>query len=299
MIDVTPDDVLLTPSRERVQPRIDVLQPGDARLSGDDVLLGKAKLISPQIDALATVNVRGTPGDDVSLWRFGFIQLKFVTEAWAHYRGEAATQGSVFLAMDRPPARLKQLCRDCIRGAAPGRSFPFYYADGTPTIGLLSVRMTAVLPAGTRIPSQGVLPLSLRFRDSPDNSFSLSRFNGKNNQINNLYSLQYAGAYVTMFAIQKGSHGPIIVLRSFQWNVRWRAHFGLDRVRNRVQLPPRRGDVMEMNISHVVTGAPNDARFRRAILDSSLPICNDLLDHARAAPVIHESIKWEDWNVLH
>jgi hypothetical protein len=106
MAEVTPDDVVLTRWRDQNPLAITLIQPSTA------VPSGAANLTSPWIHAMATVRVRGSPGEDVGLWRLGFIQLKFITDEWAHYRGPTRTQGSVFVSMDRPPARPQQLCRD-------------------------------------------------------------------------------------------------------------------------------------------------------------------------------------------
>ena len=103
-----------------------------------------------------------------------------------------------------------------------------------------------------------------------------------------------------MFAAQKGPGKPIVILKSFQWNVRWRAHFGKNVAGGPiVQLPSRPGDVLDMNLSHVVKGAPNDSRFERFVLDSRLPNCNAVIRSSHAHPIVHESAKWENWKVTH
>ena len=51
------------------------------------------------------MTVRGAPGDDVGFWRFGFIQLGFINEDWAHYCNDNPAEGSVFVAgIDRLPS---------------------------------------------------------------------------------------------------------------------------------------------------------------------------------------------------
>jgi hypothetical protein len=102
-----------------------------------------------------------------------------------------------------------------------------------------------------------------------------------------------------MFAVQKGPGNPIVVMKSFQWNVRWRAHFRTDAA-GMLQQVPGRGDVQDVNISHVVNGPPNDPRFQNSILDTSLPNCVDLIHQAFADPrAMRTSKKWEDWDVTH
>jgi hypothetical protein len=252
------------------------------------------------------VTLRGSPGEDVSFWRFGFIQLKFITDDWAHYRGDAETDGSVFLAMDRPPSRPQQLCRDSLaKGGVLGTvaRFPFlgpviFYDTETPLTSVWGGRIAGFLPMGTRIPAGGALLLTILFSDNPERFYDLTRVNNKAVKLNFLYSLQNGAAYATMFAVQRGPDQPIEVMKSFQWNVRWRAHF--DRQAGQtVQRPARSGDVMDMNISHVVKGEPNDARFQKSIFDTRLPNCNVVLRAAHAKPVVLESTKWEDWKVTH
>lgn len=104
---------------------------------------------------------------------------------------------------------------------------------------------------------------------------------------------------LTMFAVQKGPRKPLEVLKSFQWNVRWRAHFETKRGVATSQIPQREGDVAEMNISHVVIGPPNDPLIRRGILNTTLPKCIGVTQGAFTSPVILESTKWEDWKVQH
>jgi|GEM_PF-6658390 hypothetical protein len=304
MADVT--DVTLTPFQDPGAPAITLVQPGTTGMNPHVAVTGAVNLTSPKIHAIAGVTVRGTPGEDVSFWRFGFIQLKFITDEWAHYRGDTPAEGSIFVAMDRPPARPQQLCRDSAGFINPFARLPylelviFYY----PEEGMLSSlgdRITGVLPLGKKIPASGKMALAFIYMDSPGRSFAidLTRVNHKVPTLNFLYSLYSGNAYVTMFAVQKGVGQPIEVMKSFQWNVRWRAHFGRNNIAGHVLLPPRPGDVTDMNISHVVNGPPNDPLFRRSILDTRLPNCLNVVQHAFTHPVVLESTRWEDWKVQH
>jgi hypothetical protein len=300
MAEVTADDVVLSVWRDQDPTAITLVQPG-ARL------FGAALLTTSWIYALATVTVRGIPGEDVGLWRFGFIQLKFITDDWLHYRNADRTEGSVFVAMDRPPSRPQQLCRD-FRGKwweigrllqrSPFMGPLIFYDYEAPLTGLWGVEAAGFLPKGTRIPAGGALLFTILFSDSPKRGYDLVRVNVKRQMPNDLYSLQNGAAFVTIFAAQKGPNQPIVMLKSFQWNVRWRAHFGRQGGLI-VQLPPRTGDVMDMNISHVVKGTPNDVRFQHSVLDTRLPYCNPVHEKAFDNPVVHESKKWEDWEVRH
>jgi hypothetical protein len=233
--------------------------------------------------------------------------LGFINNDWAHYRNPGPAEGSVFVARDRPPALSQQLCRDSV--AEIGLSgalqrFPYvgpiiFYDPETPITDWWNRRITGFLPLGTKILTGGKLIFTVLFSDSPSpHWWGLNRVNNIAVQVNQLYSLQYSRAFATMFAFQKGPGKPVEVLKSFQWNVRWRAHFGMQAGFN-VQLPARPGDVMDMNISKVWKGTPSDPRFRFRVLDTTLPICNAQIPEAVKNQVVRESKTHEDWKVTH
>jgi hypothetical protein len=163
MADVTPSDVILTPWQDPGAPAITLIQPGTKGMGAHIALAGTVNLTSPDIHAKATVTVRGAPGEDVSFWRLGFIQLKFITDEWAHYRGDTPAEGSSFVAMDRPPARTQQVCRDSAGTISPLARLPyleplFYYAEEGMQ-GLFGDRITGILPLGTKLPATGKINL--------------------------------------------------------------------------------------------------------------------------------------------
>jgi len=305
MADVTPADVILTPWRDPGAPAITLIQPGTPGMNPHVAVTGSVNLTSPEIHAIASVTVRGTPGEDVSFWRFGFIQLKFITDEWAQYRGTTPQDGSILVAMDRPPARPQQLCRDSAGLIGPLARLPFleplfyYPEEGMP--GFLGDRITGVMPLGRKIPPSGKMILVFIYMDGPGRSFAidLTRVNNTKQTLNFLYSLYSGSAFMTMFAVQKGPGQPIEVLKSFQWNVRWRAHFDRNNAAGHVLLPPRTRDFTDMNISHVVNGPPNDPVIRRSILDPNLPNCLAVIQHAFTHPVVVESDGWADFKVRH
>jgi hypothetical protein len=307
LANVTPADVDLRTERDAGAPTITLIAPGDVSLGGGARgRAGAANLESPEIRATATVTVRGAPGDDVGFWRFGFIQLKYITDEWAHYRGSTPADGSVFVAMDRPPARPQQLCRDTAGVINPLSRLPFleapiFYYPETALAGSLAEFTTPFLAVGAKIPTSGNLSFTVKYSDSPGRRFAIdvTRFNQTAQNLNSLYSLYSGNAYVTMFAVQKGPRKPLEVLKSFQWNVRWRAHFETKRGMATSQIPQREGDVAEMNISHIVIGPPNDPLIRRGILNTMLPNCIGVAQGAFTNPVVLESAKWEDWKVQH
>jgi hypothetical protein len=314
MADVTPDDVVLVTSRANDPVTINLIHvgqrdPADPRGRKAPILKnGAARLVAPEVRATAVVNLKGAPGDDVSLWRFGFIQLKFITDEWAHYRGVTETDGSMFLALDRPPARPQQLCRDSNGTIGRFERFPFlgspvFFGAETVLSPLAPIgrRANGFLPLNTKIPAGGAMLITILFGDSPERFHELTKDNPQFTPPRNniLYSLYSGSAYATMFAVQKGPGTPIVVMKSFQWNVRWRAHFRTDAA-GFLQQVPGRGDVLDVNISHVVTGPPNDPRFQNSILDTNLPNCVAVIQEAFAdRRAMHTSKKWEDWDVTH
>ena len=114
MANVTPDDVFLTTWQSQKPPTVQITLAGDPKLPTEAALSGAIQIEFPDIFALAVVTVRGSPGDDVGFWRFGFIQLGSINADWAHYRNNDPADGSVFVARDRPPALSQRLCRDSV-----------------------------------------------------------------------------------------------------------------------------------------------------------------------------------------
>ncbi len=289
---------------------ITITQPGATDARGDVYPNGNVDLTSPSIDSVATVTVTGTPGENLGYFKFGFIQLKFITDDWAQYRGPTTADGSVFLAMDRPPARPRQLCRDTYTipnrdGDAPIVG-PIIFYDGdkiiTPVITPAVARKAVIFPLTFVMPASGSVTVGITYRDSPERPFDVVKQNTKFTpaRTNFINSLQTGAAYATVFAIQKGPASPVEPLYSFQWNVRFRAHFGRDTAGNVVQLPARSGDVMDMNVSHVFEGGPTDPHFRpSAVTDTTLPVCATVAKNAFNNPVLHMSRKWEEWKVKH
>ncbi len=307
MAEVKPMDVILVTWRSPGPPAFQMTQAGNPKLPTVAAVSGAIQVEFPDIYALATITVRGTPGEDLGFWRFGFIQLGLINSDWAHYRNAASSDGSVFVARDRTPALDQRLCRDSVAKTGVSgafETFPFigpiiFYDPETPINDWWNRRVTGFLPLGTKIPASGKLSFTILFSDSPaPHWWGLNRVNNKTMRINQLYSLQYSREFATMLAFQKGPGKPIEVLKSFQWNVRWRAHFTMNAGRI-VQLPTRPGDVMDMNISQVVNGTPNDPRFQFRVLDTSLPICNAQIASAVKNQVIRESKTHEDWKVAH
>jgi hypothetical protein len=95
---VTPNDVILITWRSLDPPITQITQVGNPSLPPAAAVSGAIEIKFPDIYALAKVTVQGTPGEDIGLWRFGFIQLAFINTDWAHYRNPDPADGSVFVA---------------------------------------------------------------------------------------------------------------------------------------------------------------------------------------------------------
>lgn len=311
MATISPNDIVLSVVKNSDPSDINVIQPGGpdpAAPLTKTLLSGAAQLRSPEIEARATVTVRGTSGDDVGLWRIGFIQLKYITTDWAHYRGEKEEEGSVFLAMDRPPSRQPGYCRDTLASNTIGGVFQrlpfvgpitFYYGEQGLNGSMFADLSTAVLPLGAVVPPSGHFDVRLRFTDQPQRFYDLMKVNSKTNRFNWMYSLMNSAAYATVLAVQKGPGQPIEALKYFQWNMRWRAHFERKAGNTVLKVPQQSGDVATMSISHQKDGGPIDVTIRAALLDTSLPHCNAVIREAYKKPVLFESKQWEDWKVTH
>ena len=175
MADVTPNDVVIMVWRTLDPPVVQMIQVGDPKLPTAAAVSGAIQIKFPEIFALATVTVRGTPGAEVGLWRFGFIQLGFINTDWAHYRNPDPADGSVFVARDRPPALDQQLCRDSvaktgITGAL--QRFPYvgpiiFYDTETQINDWWNRRNTGFLPLVTKIHAGGQLIFTVLISDSP------------------------------------------------------------------------------------------------------------------------------------
>ena len=152
---------------------------------------------------------------------------------------------------------------------------PIFYYPETALAGSLAEFTTPFLPVGAKIPTSGNLSFTVKYSDSPGRHFAIdvTRFNHKAQNLNSLFSLYSGNAYVTMFAVQKGTAQAARGDEVLQWNVRWRAHFETKRGMATSQIPQREGDVAETNISHIVIGPPNDPLIRRGILNTTLPNC--------------------------
>jgi hypothetical protein len=252
---------------------------------------GRVVLESPWIRARAHMILRGSPGEVVTGWKFGCIQLKFVSTDWAYYRGPTNADGSVFVALDRKPARQQQLCRD----TDPGSSM-FYETEavGPP---VAAGRRTLVL-GPTTLPASGQLAVQVDYADRPRRTHPLSwrNTNFAPSKVNYLHEVQLEAAFATIFGANDPA-GRFHPLKHFYWNVQGQCRF-------------RRGPsgafvitdhpLVRLHVQgHVQDGSPHDGRFAGHTTDTGLPVCNTVIDAARASPVVKYSSVWSNFDVKH
>jgi hypothetical protein len=167
--------------------------------------------------------LEGTPSESVAGWKVGYIQLKHTTTEWADYRGVASSDGSIFAAMDRPPARTQQLCLDC------GPTYrPFYDTEHTMTspTGSWSTDRTIVFAQGMAIPQRGPLEMTVSHSDAPSREFEIALPNTSFTPPRDNYvrSLESRAAFITLLTAQD-PQGRYHFIKHMYWNVIWRAHF--------------------------------------------------------------------------
>lgn len=146
----------------------------------------------------ATGRLRGSAGELVEGWRIGFIQLKHNTTDWAEYRGLTSAEGSVFAAMDRPPARLSQLCRD-----SRNKTGIFYNPDEAVSDPRHAFTETTILLSrGTRLPPTGALAFEVYMSDSPSRHYPLVTQNTafRPSRPNYIRALESRAAFVSLLA---------------------------------------------------------------------------------------------------
>lgn len=244
------------------------------------------------------VAFEGTPGESAAGWKVGFIQLKHTTTEWADYRGPTNADGSIFAAMDRPPARTQYLCLDC----GPNQR-PFYdpeFPMSTPS-GSWSTDRTLVFGAGMVIPSRGPLEITVTHSDAPWREFEVALPNTRFTppRDNYLRSLESRAAFITLLTAQD-PQGQYHFIKHMYWNVIWRAHFRWNAMAARLEKTDQSGGVNYQHQSH--SGIPNDERFaaslRGQVPAALLQLCNPLANAAFAHPGrLTYSNKYEMWRV--
>lgn len=240
----------------------------------------------------------GSPGESVSGWKVGFVQLKHSTTDWADYRGVTNSDGSIFAAMDRPPARTQQLCLDC----GPNQR-PFYDPElptSSPT-GAFSTDRTLAFTSGMAIPQRGPLEVIVIHSDAPSREFDISLPNTKFNpsRDNYLRSLESRAAFITLLTAMD-PQGHYHFIKHMYWNVIWRAHFRWNAATRLLEKVDQSGGVNYQSRAH--SGVPDDRRFapslRGGVPGASLGLCNPLVNAAFSHPGrLTYSDKYEMWRI--
>jgi len=242
--------------------------------------------------------IEGTPGENVAGWKVGFIQLKHTTTEWADYRGVTPSDGSIFAAMDRPPARTQQLCMDC------GPTYrPFYDTElpMTSPTGGWSTDRTIVFSQGMVIPPRGPLEMTVSHSDAPGREYEIALPNTKFTPPRDNYvrSLESRAAFITLLTAQD-PQGRYHFVKHMYWNVIWRAHFRWNAAARQLEKTDQSGGVNFQGQAH--SGIPSDDRFatslRRSVPGESLQLCNPLANAAFNHPGrLTYSNQWETWQI--
>jgi len=242
---------------------------------------------------LANGRFRGSPGERVGGWRFGFIQLKHITTEWAVYRGTARNEGSILAAMDRPPARTVQLCRDRHSEHDHGVFYNPEREVSNPATAWTD--STHWLAQNVTVPDDGFIFIEVSMGDEPGREYPLIERNTRTTppRDNYLYQLESRAAYICVLVAQEPG-GNFHFLKHCYWNVHWQATLnrtpsGTFSFRN------RSGGINVQARIH--SGEPNDARFRGR-LTAPLPNCNQLMRQAFRHPRrLRCSPVWQRWHV--
>jgi len=228
------------------------------------------------IGFLGKCKLTGSPGDNPAGWTLGMIQLKWISTDWAHYVGRNPGDGSSFLQMARPPARIPGLCRDTVTAGQ-------ILMDNNPG------HDRTVAAAGDPFP----IAMSAAYTDSPSRPFPLSRTNSMTGKTNFLFEAQTEAHYYTVLTLMSPA-GVFQHLKSVYWYVHWQDRF---KPTNYADLHarweihqsggPRSNDTRP---SGVIDGGPADPRFATVATLPNAPNCNDVAGNAFDHPNIRENM---------
>ncbi len=236
------------------------------------------------------VTFTGDPGDTLTGWTVGFIQVQWIETNWLYYRGQKNNDGSLMLQIARAPARPVQECRDTTSRGTANQIWD--------ALGPLARPTDAFTTPGQRIAvSTGVDP------DSPNALVPMVENNGaRGGRPNFLREAQFEFHFCTILSAQDPA-GNFHHLVSFYWNTHWQARFlprdFTDLTRPWFVTPVGGSFANGVHISHFIQGTPTDPRIVPLL---TAPIaggtnCNDLANNAVAAPIRRESPVWANFDV--
>jgi hypothetical protein len=220
------------------------------------------KFRSPTLDAYGSMRLKGRPGEDVSGWTLGFIQLKFIATNYSRYRGRYDRDGSMLVTENN-----QIVCRD-----TDDDSTEVWY-DSLNAGGDTGPDGTNQLDDGTIIPPTGFLDVPSHLYDRPKRFWASVEENPvvRGNPDNFLYHTDIGLAFCTMLVAQDPDK-KFHMLKHFYWNVRWEQMFVVDASGTVVQ---GRTIHLQHNIQQPVhSGNPMDKRFYGKEYDLTLPVSN-------------------------
>jgi hypothetical protein len=245
------------------------------------------------------VTFSGDPGDTLTGWTVGFIQVKWITTNWMYYRGQTNADGSLLLQFARPPARLVQGCRDTTsRGTA---------AQIWDALSPLAQPTDVFTAAGQRITASTGVDL-----DSPHTFSPMVETNITTGQPNYLREGQLESHFCTVLSVQDPA-GNFHHLVSFYWNVHWQARFQprdfTDLTRPWFVTSVGGSFANGVHLSHFIQGTPTDPRIAPLLTTPITRVfpgigslndgtnCNNLLDLADTNVIRRESRVWANFDV--
>jgi hypothetical protein len=261
--------------------------------------------LSSSLEGIGTVVLHGAAGDSAAGWQVGFFQAQWIETNWGEYRGLSKTDGSVFVQRARPPARPRQACFDCIQ--VGGR----FYGTGSSSATSTPATGGAALPFVDTLAAGSVLPLTVQVlhRDTPADSFPLSRLNTKTRQQNFLHAAQLEFAFCMSLVVREPA-GRLHFLQNLYWNVNWQSTFRFASATAAPTITPVAAGT-SANVGRLIPGRPTDKRFLTVLTTAQTTNCNAVFRAATAAtappatlpatpltnPNIRETTAWQNFDV--
>jgi hypothetical protein len=155
------------------------------------------------------------------------------------------------------------------------------------------------------------LTVQVLHRDTPSDSFPLSRLNTTTRQPNFLREAQLEFAFCMSLVVREPS-GRLHFLQNLYWNVHWQSTFRFANAAAAPTLTPVAAGT-SANVGHLIAGRPTDARFLPVLTTPQATNCTAVFRAAEAAtappaalpptrltnPNIREAAGWPNFDVRH
>ena len=242
---------------------------------------------SVSMSADGEVTLNGNAGDPTVGWQIGWVQAQWIETNWYYYRGQFNNHGSLIIQRARPPARLRQSCRD----------------TSGPVADIFTI---LAAPEFVSNPA-GAFPLRVQVStsDPPGDSCDLTLINTLTGQTNFLREAQLEFHFCTVLTVRDPA-GNFHHQASFYWNLHWQARFSPtsfpNPAANQWIITPIVGGNGSA-ASQAIPGLPTDRRFVNVLTSVQAQSCNDIFQAATAASAAPGSINrresriWDNFDV--